>query len=82
MQGFEMLQMGDDEGVHEYISRVVTIINQIQTLGHRLAEPKVVSMVVWSLAHKFNFVVVAIKIPRRYQNSHFITLVALCKLTK
>lgn len=55
------LQIGDDEGVHEYISQVVTIINQIQMLCHKLTEPDIVSKVLRSLVPKFDFATVAIK---------------------
>lgn len=53
-QSFEILQIGDDEGVQEYISQVITITNQIK-------EPEVVSKVLRSLAPKFDWVVVAIE---------------------
>ncbi|XP_039140523.1 uncharacterized protein LOC120277740 [Dioscorea cayenensis subsp. rotundata] len=60
-QDFETLQMGDDEGVQAYISRVITITNQIKALGHKLKEPEVVSKVLQSLAPKFDWVAVAIE---------------------
>ncbi|XP_039130821.1 uncharacterized protein LOC120267191 [Dioscorea cayenensis subsp. rotundata] len=60
-QDFETLQMGDDEGVQGYISRVITITNQIKALGHKLKEPEVVSKVLRSLAPKFDWVTVAIE---------------------
>lgn len=53
--------MGDDEGVQEYISWVVAIINQIKALGYKLEEPEVVSKVLRSLAPKFGFVAMAMK---------------------
>ncbi|XP_039119130.1 uncharacterized protein LOC120255359 [Dioscorea cayenensis subsp. rotundata] len=60
-QDFKTLQTRDDEGVQEYISRVVTITNQIKALGHKLKEPEVVSKILRSLAPKFDWVAVAIE---------------------
>ncbi|XP_039119351.1 uncharacterized protein LOC120255632 [Dioscorea cayenensis subsp. rotundata] len=60
-QDFETLQMGDDEGVQGYISRVITITNQIKALRHKLKEPEVVSKVLRSLAPKFDWVAIAIE---------------------
>lgn len=80
-QGFKMLQMGDFasvENIYEYISQVITIVNQIWALGHMLEEAEVASKVLWSLALKFDFVAVAIE--GRYQNSLLMILVGLCKL--
>lgn len=37
-QGFEMLQIEDSEWIHDYISRILTIVNQIHSLGHKLGE--------------------------------------------
>ncbi|XP_039120656.1 uncharacterized protein LOC120257115 [Dioscorea cayenensis subsp. rotundata] len=56
-----MLQMGDDEGVQAYISRVITITNQMKALGHKLKESEVVSKVLRSLAPKFDWVAIAIE---------------------
>lgn len=56
-----MLRMEDNEGIQDYISRVVTIVNQIRGLGHKLPQVEVVSKVLRSLAPKFDFVVVAIE---------------------
>ncbi|XP_039145930.1 uncharacterized protein LOC120283343 [Dioscorea cayenensis subsp. rotundata] len=53
--------MEDSEGVHDYISRVLTIVNQIWELGHKLGQSEVVSKVLRSLAAKFDFVAVAIE---------------------
>ncbi|XP_039146806.1 uncharacterized protein LOC120284048 [Dioscorea cayenensis subsp. rotundata] len=60
-QDFETLQMGDEDGVQGYISRVITITNLIRALGHKLKEPEVVSKVLRSLAPKFDWVAVAIE---------------------
>ncbi|XP_039146820.1 uncharacterized protein LOC120284066 [Dioscorea cayenensis subsp. rotundata] len=60
-QDIKILQMRDDEGVQEYVSRVITITNQIKGLGHKLKEPEVVSKVLRSLALKFGWVAVAIE---------------------
>lgn len=60
-QSFEALQMGDDEGVQEYISRVVTITNKVKALGHKLKAPEIVSKVLQSLAPKFDWVAVAME---------------------
>lgn len=42
-------------------SRVLTIVNQIKALGHKLSEPEIISKVLRSLAPKFYFVAVAIE---------------------
>ncbi|XP_039142441.1 uncharacterized protein LOC120279577 [Dioscorea cayenensis subsp. rotundata] len=60
-QDFETLQMRDDEGVQEYISRVVTVTNQIKALCYKLKEPEKVSKVFRSLASKFDWVAMAIE---------------------
>lgn len=44
--------MGDDEAIQEYISRAITIVNQVKALGHKLAESEVVSKVLQSLVSK------------------------------
>lgn len=53
--------MEDTEGVQAYVSRVITAVNQIWALGHKLAKPEVVSKVLRSLALKFDFVAVTIE---------------------
>ncbi|XP_039127023.1 uncharacterized protein LOC120263212 [Dioscorea cayenensis subsp. rotundata] len=60
-QDFETLQMGDDEAVQDYISRVISVVNQVKALGHKLKESDVVSKVLRSLAPKFDWVAVAIE---------------------
>ncbi|XP_039128991.1 uncharacterized protein LOC120265168 [Dioscorea cayenensis subsp. rotundata] len=60
-QDLKTFQMRDDEGVQEYVSRLITITNHIKGLGHKLKEPEVVSKVLQSLAPKFDWVAVAIE---------------------
>lgn len=60
-QSFETLQMEDSEGIQDYISHVLTIVNQIRAFGHKLSEPEVVSKVLRSLAPKFDFIAMAIE---------------------
>lgn len=60
-QGFGMLQMEDNKGIQDYYSRVITTLNQIWGLSHKLREAKVVSKILRSLAPKFDFVVVTIE---------------------
>lgn len=58
---FEVLQMTDLENIQEYITRVVSIVNQIKGFGLQLSEENVVSKVLRSLAPKYDMVVVAIE---------------------
>lgn len=60
-QSFETLQMEDNDSVQNYLSRVVTIVNQVKGLGHKLIESEVVSKVLRSLTPKFDYVVVALE---------------------
>ncbi|XP_039131873.1 uncharacterized protein LOC120268618 [Dioscorea cayenensis subsp. rotundata] len=60
-QSFKTLQMEDGESVQSYWERVVTIVNQVRGLGHKLSEAEVVSKVLRSLAPKFNYVAVAME---------------------
>ncbi|XP_039144812.1 uncharacterized protein LOC120282128 [Dioscorea cayenensis subsp. rotundata] len=60
-QRFEVLQMKDTENIQEYITRVVTIVNQIKGLGFEITEEEVVSKILRSLTPRFNYVVAAIE---------------------
>lgn len=53
--------MGDDESIQSYLLRVVTIVNQVKGLGHKLTKSEVVYKVLRSLAPKFDYVVVALE---------------------
>lgn len=60
-QSFETLQMLKNESVKEYLSRVVTIVNQIKTINHNLLEEEVEGKVLRSLSSKWDFVAMTIK---------------------
>lgn len=74
-QSFETLQMEDSENIQSYCSRVVTIVNQVKGLGHKLSEADVVSKVLRSLAPKFDYVAVALEESR---DLSVLTLDELC----
>ncbi|XP_039135714.1 uncharacterized protein LOC120273134 [Dioscorea cayenensis subsp. rotundata] len=74
-QSFETLQMEDNESVQSYWARVVTIVNQVRGLGHKLSEAEVVSKVLRSLAPKFDYVAVAMEESRDLST---LTLDELC----
>ncbi|XP_039143213.1 uncharacterized protein LOC120280436 [Dioscorea cayenensis subsp. rotundata] len=60
-QKFEMLHMQEGELIKEYLSRVVTIVNQIKAIGHKLTEEEVVGKVLRSLSSRWDYVAVAIE---------------------
>lgn len=60
-QRFEVLQMEESENVQQYITRVVSIVNQIKGLGYTLSDEEVVSKVLRSLTPKYDFVVTVIE---------------------
>lgn len=60
-QSFETLQMQDSEGIQSYLSRVMTIVNQIKGLGYNITKEEVVAKILRSLASKFDYVAVAIE---------------------
>lgn len=53
--------MDDSESIQDYYLRVMTIVNQVCGLDHKLGEDEVVSKMVRSKAQKFNFIAIAIK---------------------
>lgn len=53
--------MKDTENIQEYITRVITIVNQIKGLGFKITEEELVSKILRSLAPRFNYVVTTIE---------------------
>jgi gag-polypeptide of LTR copia-type len=58
---FETLNMNQDESVQSFLTRVITIVNQIRSCGKNLSEKIVVMKVLRSLTTKFDHVVAAIE---------------------
>lgn len=58
---FEVLQMKSNEAVQDFISKVMTIVNQIKTYGDFIKNHTVVAKVLRSLTPKFYHVVAAIE---------------------
>jgi gag-polypeptide of LTR copia-type/Domain of unknown function (DUF4219) len=58
---FETLNMNQDESVQSFLTRVITIVNQIRSCGKNLSEKIVVMKVLRSLTIKFDHVVAAIE---------------------
>ncbi|KAK2990860.1 hypothetical protein RJ640_002844 [Escallonia rubra] len=58
---FESLQMKDSETIFEYISRVLSVVNQFERNGEEMVDSRVVEKILRSLDPKFDHVVVAIE---------------------
>ena len=58
---FEVLQMKSNEAAQDFISRVMTIVNQMKTYGSPNKNQTVVAKVLRSLTSKFDHVVAAIE---------------------
>ncbi|KAK2971341.1 hypothetical protein RJ640_026058 [Escallonia rubra] len=62
LQGeFESLQTKDSETIFDYISRVLSVVNQLERNGEEMGDSWVVEKILRSLDPKFDHVVVAIE---------------------
>lgn len=60
-QKFEVLQMRENEGMQQYVSRVISLVNQIKGFGYDLEEKEVVAKVMRSVIPKFDNVITTIE---------------------
>lgn len=60
-QKYELMQMKEIETIQQYITRVLTIVNQLRGMGCELKDGEVVSKVMRSLSLRFVHVVTSIK---------------------
>ena len=58
---FEILEMKTGEGVFEYFSRVLSMVNKMRTYGEKMQDVKVVEKILRSLSEKFNYLVCSIE---------------------
>ncbi|TYK21887.1 gag-pol polyprotein [Cucumis melo var. makuwa] len=58
---FEALQIGEDEFIAEFNARVLDIANELDALGEKMSDSKLVRKVLRSLPSKFNMKVTAIE---------------------
>lgn len=58
---FETLEMKTGEGVYEYFSRVLSVVNKMRIYGEQMQDVTVVEKILRSLSEKFNYVVCSIE---------------------
>lgn len=60
-QLFENLKIRNNEGVHDYITRVMELVTQIRALGDTIPETMAMEKLLRSLGPRFNHVITAIE---------------------
>ena len=60
-QEFKVAHMKGSESVQSYVSRMVTIVNQMRVYGVKISDQTVVAKLLRSLTTRFNHIVVAIE---------------------
>ena len=58
---YETLHMNESELVSDYITRLLTVVNEMKRYGETINDNQVVEKILRSLDEKFNFIVVAIE---------------------
>ena len=58
---YETLHMNESELVSKYITRLLTVVNEMKRYGETINDNQVVEKILCSLDEKFNFIVVAIE---------------------
>jgi hypothetical protein len=58
---YELMLMADDQRISDYISKSLSVVNQMKVYGEVVLDHKVVAKIMRSLTSKFDFIVVAIQ---------------------
>jgi len=58
---YELMLMEDDQRICDYISKLLSVVNQMKACGEEISDQQVVGKIMRSLTCKFDFIVVAIQ---------------------
>jgi hypothetical protein len=53
--------MEDDQRISDYISKLLSVVNQMKACGEEVSDQQVVGKIMRSLTSKFDFIVVSIQ---------------------
>jgi hypothetical protein len=55
---YELMLMEDDQRISDYISKLLSVVNQMKACGEEVSDQQVVGKIMRSLTSKFDFIVV------------------------
>jgi len=58
---FELTQMEEEQKIAEYISKFISVVNQMKACGEAMTDQQIVERIMRTLSSRFDFIVVAIQ---------------------